>query len=735
MALIGAVYKWRLDCDSYVYIIDYNGIEPLIITGSSLEENSEQNIKDIVSTWDERTYCEKFNEMVNYVHSFDKWKDLRFLDCNVYLKEYYGCEDILKPDFPTGIELNLSATSVEYYAQPEATVLDVKCITRDGEKIISYDINFGIPKGIPGLTLKGIVHELSDFETIESQQHNNINDAYLLEPLFDNTELPAHEQKGALYVYRGPDYSFPDTSFRFGSFEYISNIRGPRGFNGEGTYRYNEETQSYMFGSGDIASGLYSFSNGRLTVASGPMSTAEGSETKAIGDVSHAEGDNTKAEGYASHAEGNATTAQEYASHAEGDNTKAEGYASHAEGNYTIAQEYASHAEGDNTKAEGYASHAEGYNSVTGGDTASNTLTSGDSTVSGAYAHAEGNATMAQGVCSHSEGKKTFASGNQSHAEGNNTIANSNQSHAEGYGTKAMANGAHAEGDSTIAYGKYSHTEGANSVTGYEGTKPTTNNLELPSNTYDNVGGYAHAEGSATLAVGKASHSEGNKTFASGVASHAEGNYTIATNQSEHSEGKYNKSNTGTISSIGIGTSETDRKNAFEVMNNGDLYIKDIGNYNGILGENSKSLQQYLLEKEIKVVNVYELSDSEVNSNPTTWIDADLYHYCDNKETNVFFITKSLSSSNYEGLKPNTFYHWINPVKSNGFHISFFSYDVNEYSEYMVEFSVETTNTPLSFGQINGKNIVFTENSILQTIGGKTYQLSVLNNIGILINA
>ena len=103
MALIGAVYKWRLDCDSYVYITDTNGTDPLIITAKCLEEKSEQSIQNIVTTWDERTYCERFNEMVNYVHSFEKWKDLHFLDCNVYLKEYYGCEEMLKPSFPTGI--------------------------------------------------------------------------------------------------------------------------------------------------------------------------------------------------------------------------------------------------------------------------------------------------------------------------------------------------------------------------------------------------------------------------------------------------------------------------------------------------------------------------------------------------------------------------------------------------------------------------------------------------------
>lgn len=36
-----------------------------------------------------------------------------------------------------------------------------------------------------------------------------------------------------------------------------------------------------------------------------------------------------------------------------------------------------------------------------------------------------------------------------------------------------------------------------------------------------------------------------------------------------------------TVSSVGIGTSETDRKNAFEVMQNGDVYVYGIGGYDG----------------------------------------------------------------------------------------------------------------------------------------------------------
>lgn len=66
-----------------------------------------------------------------------------------------------------------------------------------------------------------------------------------------------------------------------------------------------------------------------------------------------------------------------------------------------------------------------------------------------------------------------------------------------------------------------------------------------------------------------------------GVCAHAEGYYTIANNNTEHAQGSYNKSNATTLHSVGIGTSESDRKNAFEISNDGKVYIKDVGGYDG----------------------------------------------------------------------------------------------------------------------------------------------------------
>lgn len=130
----------------------------------------------------------------------------------------------------------------------------------------------------------------------------------------------------------------------------------------------------------------------------------------------------------------------------------------------------------------------------------------------------------ASGICAHAEGYSTSANGYTSHAEGYNTSANGYSSHAEGTGSKA--------------YGSYSHVEG-------------------------------------TI------------TIASGTSSHAEGQYTVANNQSEHASGQYNVSSSGsstfgnsgnTLFSVGNGTGSNARHNAFEIRQNGDMYIPYAGN-------------------------------------------------------------------------------------------------------------------------------------------------------------
>ena len=135
------------------------------------------------------------------------------------------------------------------------------------------------------------------------------------------------------------------------------------------------------------------------------------------------------------------------------------------------------------------------------------------------------------------KGGNNTASGKLSVAEGFNTIASGSSSHAEGNNTKANGYASHTEGSSTAARGLYSHAEGMN-------------------------------------------------TIASGQSSHAEGNYTITSNDSEHASGQYNVSNKAnttfgdsgnTLFSVGNGTSNSAKHNAFEIRQNGDIYISSGG--------------------------------------------------------------------------------------------------------------------------------------------------------------
>lgn len=109
------------------------------------------------------------------------------------------------------------------------------------------------------------------------------------------------------------------------------------------------------------------------------------------------------------------------------------------------------------------------------------------------------------------------------------------------------------------------------------------------------------AEGFSCEANGTGSHAEGRYTIASGSYSHAEGDNTRANNSYEHASGKYNRSFSTYVGNSyvtttfthGIGDS-SDRKNAITILDNGDIYIYGVGDYNGKYPENSKSLQSVL---------------------------------------------------------------------------------------------------------------------------------------------
>ena len=120
-------------------------------------------------------------------------------------------------------------------------------------------------------------------------------------------------------------------------------------------------------------------------------------------------------------------------------------------------------------------------------------------------------------------------------------------------------------------------------------------------NVCGSFGDYSHAENGGT-AIGHNSHAEGGGSYSIGKESHTEGEITFALNDYEHAQGIFNKStktsstfgNAGnTIHSVGIGTSVA-RKNAEEIMQNGDMYLIGVGNYNGTNFSEAQTVQQVI---------------------------------------------------------------------------------------------------------------------------------------------
>lgn len=277
----------------------------------------------------------------------------------------------------------------------------------------------------------------------------------------------------------------------------------------------------------------------------------------------------------------NKNTATGIASHSEGLANRATGYCCHTEGAQTFSQNICEHAEGmynKSNKGETPADqtlHSIGIGaSDNGRKNAVEVMQNGDVYINGVgsydgtnYADAQ---TLQEVINSQSGGGVGKV---DSESDGTGEIFNDYTNN------KATGINAHAEGSNTKASGTGSHAEGLDTKASYLG---------------------AHAEGLSTTADGTGSHAEGQETSALSSWSHVEGFLTIANNMYEHAQGTNNMSNTGssdsdkTIHSIGIGKMSSNRRNAVEVMTNGDLYIYGIGSYNGTNYRPAQTLQEVI---------------------------------------------------------------------------------------------------------------------------------------------
>ena len=271
---------------------------------------------------------------------------------------------------------------------------------------------------------------------------------------------------------------------------------------------------------------------------------------------------------------------------------------------------------------------------------------------------------VASGEESHAEGHYTKAIGRFSHAEGSGTTASAECSHAEGFETTVDGSYSHAEGYGTTADGLYCHAEGCRTTAVFDAS---------------------HAEGSRTTASGYNSHAEGADTTAKGNSSHAEGSHTQAFSFVEHAEGVYNKSydsadgSVRVIHSVGIGPSNTDRKNAHEIKFNGDHYIYGLGNFDGTNSADAQTLQQVINSKQETITAGTGLEFEGNTLNVTL-------------DTTVFKVVSALPDSPAQGDENKI--HLV-PAESTGANNTYTEYVwVNSAWEILGEYNSEVDLTP-----------------------------------------
>lgn len=405
---------------------------------------------------------------------------------------------------------------------------------------------------------------------------------------------------------------------------------------GSQTTAAGEASHAEGAGTSTTATAKGAHAEGINTTASEKRAHAEGFGTTASGDSAHAEGYQTTAFGANSHSEGRSTYAGGGRSHVEGCGTvtgtgkeptitedTAKGIFAHAEGNGTLAEAASSHTEGKGTRATNEGEHAEGQYNISISGSTIHTVGIGTGTSAkknahtitrdgkhyipgiGTYVGTETSLPSGQDLATivnskvnitdvpvekgegansvQQKGTGAVASGSGSYAGGKNTIVSGENSHAEGKGNTVSSNYSHAEGTRCAVSANAAHAEGSDN---------TVNDDAISS----------HVGGNQSSTNAKFSFAHGNyaTTGPGADSSFALGAGVKTSNVAEFSIGRYNKSNTNTRFSVGIGTagSELGRKNAFEVMQNGNAYLVGLnsGGYNGTnAGETGVSTLQTVI--------------------------------------------------------------------------------------------------------------------------------------------
>ena len=284
------------------------------------------------------------------------------------------------------------------------------------------------------------------------------------------------------------------------------------------------------------------------------------------------EGNTTSARGESAHSEGLRTISAGRFSHSEGNTTKATGNQSHSEGLYSESIGFSSHTEGRYTKSLNNGEHAQGSYNVS-------------HHVTDSFDSNAGNTLHSIGIGTAEDARKNAVE-----------VMQNGDAYLLGVGNY---DGVHIKGETNAPSGLKTLQE---TVNGKQDTLTAGQNVTIHNNTIS-VDGYEYNSGNNSIITngvsciteGENSHAEGYQcvTESTAIASHAEGWETVVRNQNEHAQGRYNVSHLAdatvtnhegnTIVSVGIGEDDGNRKNAFEIMQNGDIYVYGVGNYDGTM--------------------------------------------------------------------------------------------------------------------------------------------------------
>ncbi|MCX6302469.1 MAG: tail fiber domain-containing protein, partial [Bacteroidia bacterium] len=358
--------------------------------------------------------------------------------------------------------------------------------------------------------------------------------------------------------------------------------------------------------------GINSFATGYESKAKGQYSQAMGYKAISRGNYSTSIGYQSVANKDNSFAFGQWAMAKNFESYAFGRGAIAEGYRSFAFGSSGVDSlgktTEVAYAKGDYSFAIGQGSISSGFGSYAIGlqDTASAgfALALGyGCNSSGWYSTSMGFMNQASGWTSTAMGRLTIASGGTSTAIGSETVASGGSSFAGGDGSKATS-------WSTFAFGHYNLASEANAVAMGQFTKATGENSfamgqfsEANGKNSTALGG-GLANGSVSIASGQGTVASGSCSFVGGLESKATHNFsfsfglrstasgyksvafgweTIAKSCAVLVLGRFNDTtnmtnrdwyvSTDPAFEIGNGTSNSDRKNAFTVLQNSNVGI------------------------------------------------------------------------------------------------------------------------------------------------------------------